>query len=375
MKCLPMKRPVKILHITEGLKTGGLERVIFHLATGLDRERFESTVCCLNHGGATADRIVKRGISVHIFNIDNFRDPRSWCLLYSRMKALNPDVVHAHGFFASFPGCLTAKAARIPVAISHFHTLFNPEVMTGRHRMMDIVLNRLFADRCVAVSEAVKDSFVEGEKLQSGSIQVIYNGIDGEKYPLSKPCNEKIVTVVASLTPHKNHAVVLKAFKIVRSEFRSAQLWIVGDGPLRSELEETARALGLGGSVVFKGIRNDISTLIAQSDVVVLPSTREGLSLAVMEAMAVGRPVVVSNIGGLPELVFHGLNGFLVDAYRADEFSYHISLLLRNPSLAAAMGLQGRNMFEGKFDVKIMVRKYEELYLELTNDERVRNVN
>ncbi len=356
-------RHIKVLHITEDLKIGGLEKVIFNLVTKIDANRFNSFVWCLSGGGQVAEQIKENGISLEILNIKNYKNPQEWLRLYTRLKALNVDILHVHGYFASFPSRVAAQLIRIPVVIHHFHTMYNSEVLTIKHRMADCILNRYFTDRCIAVSEAVKKSFVEKEGLNPKIIEVIYNGIDGKKFCFSEPQYNGVFAIIASLTRHKGHEILLRAFKKISHEIPHAKLWVIGDGPLREELQQKSNDLGLNKRVIFKGLIDKVENLLRDVDFTIIASTREGLPLSVIEAMASGRPVIGSNTGGIPEAINHGENGFLFPPTDVDALAHCIAQLLNNRNLLEKMGMNGHKIFLEKFTLNKMINEFEDLYL------------
>jgi glycosyltransferase involved in cell wall biosynthesis len=172
-----------------------------------------------------------------------------------------------------------------------------------------------------------------------------------------------VLGTVSSLNPHKGHTYLLEAATKVLEIFPTAQFLLVGDGRMKEELEIKAQNLNLLSSIKFLGIRKDIPEILAVIDIFVLPSSsREGLGISLLEAMAAEKPVVASDIGGIPEVVIDGETGFLVPPKNSHDLAGAIIELLKNPAKAALMGQQGRQRVKEKFTTQQMLENIDELY-------------
>ena len=226
-------------------------------------------------------------------------------------------------------------------------------------------------DAVVADSEKVRRGLI-AQGLPAHRIRTIVNGIDTERLGRDGLSGRKrtelalygtsIIGTVGRLVPVKDQATLLAAFAAVREAFPGVTLVLVGDGPERSALECQAHALGIRPHVRFLGERTDVAELVHLFDVFVLSSVSEGMPLTVLEAMAAGRPVVATNVGGLPEVVEHGATGLLVPAGDPRAMAEAIAKLLREPGVRARMGEAGRQRARSLFDVQHMVQAYETAY-------------
>jgi len=172
-----------------------------------------------------------------------------------------------------------------------------------------------------------------------------------------------VIAVVASLTANKGHDILFAAFQGVFRGRPSTRLLIIGDGPLREQLETAVRQLSIDQAVVFTGIRQDIFRLLQTADIFVLPSRdREGLGIAIIEAMATGLPVVGTDLGGIPEVIEDGENGFLVSPGNSGQLAEALKKLIDDREMRKDMGYRGRKRFEEKFTLQRMIRQIEELY-------------
>jgi glycosyltransferase involved in cell wall biosynthesis len=171
--------------------------------------------------------------------------------------------------------------------------------------------------------------------------------------------------VVSALVPRKCHSVLLDAWPAVRARVPWARLLVAGDGPLRARLEQQAAEMGLTESVTFLGQVTDVRDVLAAVDVLVLPSRKEGLGVSILEGMAMGVPVVASAVGGIPDAVRDGVNGFLVPPEDPAAIAVRIADVLGDPALAERLGRAGREIAGAEFTVEQMGRRYENLYRRL----------
>lgn len=354
------------------LDVGGLERVVVDLVRGLDRDRFSSVVYCLEREGTWAGDV--RSACERVASLD--KPPgRSYGLptrLARMLKRDRVDVVHTHNFGPLLYGGLAAKLARVRGVV---HTLHGAEASQRReHRTFQRL--RLF-DRMVAVSDDVKRVAVEWGGVDPSRLTTVYNGIDTSRYSPAAGRSEEarrrlglgeenLVGIVARLTPEKDHATLLDAFRIVVDTRPTCRLVVVGDGELKGALVSRSQALGIEDRVIFLGSRSDVPELLPALDVVVLASRAEGLGITLLEAMAAGRPTVGARAGGIPEVVVDGETGLLVAPGDAPGFAAAITRLLDEPQLASTMGRNGRARVEARFGLEGMIRSYEAIYEQIS---------
>jgi glycosyltransferase involved in cell wall biosynthesis len=226
----------------------------------------------------------------------------------------------------------------------------------------------------VAVSEDLKKFLTQKVGIKNDRIIVIHNGIDLDLY---QPGSEKrgrarkelcihatqpVIGTVGNLYPVKGHTYLLKALPIVKIMFPDIRLLIAGHGRLLGKLLNEARTLGIQDHVLFLGFREDTASLLQAIDLFVLPSISEGLPLSVLEAMASGKSVIATNIGGLGEVVIDGQTGFLVAPENSEALAKRMMLLLGHKSLSDQFGRAGRTRVEKEFSLASMVNKYQDLY-------------
>jgi glycosyltransferase involved in cell wall biosynthesis len=229
-------------------------------------------------------------------------------------------------------------------------------------------------DQLIAVSKSIEGKLI-AEGRTTAPLRLIYNGVDLQRYEEQEACctlpeeygmepGAEIVGVVARLEPEKGHATLLDAWPSVLRTVPGAYLLIVGEGSRRESLEAQARDLRIAHRVVFTGRRDDVPAVTAALDVAVLPSYREAQGLSILEAMALRRPVVASNVGGIPEMITDGVTGLLVPPHDADALAAAIVRLLTDHSLADTLGRAGHDLVHDRFCIQLMVEAIEEIYTE-----------
>lgn len=296
------------------------------------------------------------------------------------LKKYRIQIIHSHGATESFYSRLAGKFLKIPAIITTYH--ISIERITDINRFQKNIykiidrIGSIFDDKIIAISNAVKKSLVFECWLPMHKIEVIYNGIDSLRFSedtdgskiikeLNLTSENKIIGIIARLSHEKSHMVLLKAMKQVIKDVPNAKLLIVGDGPLRESLTRSVEKMKLKEFCFFLGMRKDISEIISCLDVAVLSSLTEGLPISLMEAMASGKCVVGTNVGGIPELIYHGENGLLVPPNDPEKLAEACIYLLNNPNIAKKMGEKGRKMAKKGFSSQITIKKIEKIYDEL----------
>lgn len=365
----------KVLHLVEDLKIGGLERVIASIVLGLDRTRYDVEAWCLVRGGEIAEELVEKGIGVKILGMNSYHNPLQIVALSRLIKKSRIDIIHTHGYFGSTFGRLAAILVKTPTIIAHVHTTYYG--FKKRNLLVEKFLS-LFTDKIVCVSRAVNRFVEEVEGISEKKTCLIYNGVGKprlfqgdrdshvDRKSLGLGEEDLVVITVASLTPHKGHHVLIDAAKAVSKRHENLRLLIVGDGPLRNNLRAYADELQLSSKIVFAGQRKDVNSLLKLANIFVLPSKeREGLPIALIETMAVGLPVIGTQLGGIPEVIEENVNGLLFAPGNSEELAAAIEKLIGDKTIREKMGRAGRKIYEEKFTVERMVNNIESLYDEL----------
>lgn len=370
-----MKR-TRVLYVIWSLETGGAEQVVAALATGLDTQRFEPMVCCLNWEGKLAPFVKEKGIPV--FSLDKKKGFDFGVAL--RLKRLlqreSIDIVHTHLWTSNFWGRIAAVLAGTPVIVTTEH---NIDVWKSwYHFVLDRLLAR-FTSRVVYVSDSVMDFYMDKTGVQPPQGQRIYNGIDTTRFreevdtqPLRQELGlspqAQVISTIGRLVPQKGHRIFIDTMKRVHERCPQAVGLIVGEGECRQDLEDYNREQGTEDAVVLTGLRQDIAQILHLSDLFVLSSFREGFPITILEAMAVGRPCVVTDVGGNREAVDSGTTGFVTPAGDPQALADPIVRLLESEETRALMADQARQRIDRLFSIEAMVSQTEALYEQLLVD-------
>jgi glycosyltransferase involved in cell wall biosynthesis len=282
---------------------------------------------------------------------------RRW--LYQRLRDFGPHVVHAHLFHALVMLASTPRTTNARWVLSHQHG--NHLTLQGRHlsALADRVAGRRY-DRVVAISDFVRRHLVESYHYPPEKVALIQNGWRGQ--PVDSAAREpRTLVSVGNLRAEKGHAILLEAFVSIVDRFPDARLLLVGDGPLRGDLEHQVSRDGIANSVEFIGATDDVWSYYARASVFVLPSHHEMLGIAAMEAMAAGLPVVASSVGGIPEVVADGVTGYLVPPRNPRAFAARVIDLLDSPDRCREMGDAARESVQGR-GMDRTVAAYFDLY-------------
>jgi glycosyltransferase involved in cell wall biosynthesis len=253
------------------------------------------------------------------------------------------------------------------------HGRHYPDHVSAKRRLFNRFVLRHLADEVTGVCQFSADSLAANDGFPAGSIQVIENGIRFDRYAtapdrralraaLGLDPSRRYVVCIARFHPVKDHRMLIDAFAQVAARCPDADLLLAGDGPLRRDLEAQAASLNIAGRVRFLGVRSDVPDLLAAADVFALTSVSEAASLTLLEAMASGLPVVVTAVGGNPEIVRQGKDGYLVPRGDAHEAAAMIVRLLEGSAQASAMGDAARTRVRDRFNLQETIRRYHEHY-------------
>jgi glycosyltransferase involved in cell wall biosynthesis len=375
--CLePVERPevpggrIRVVEVLATGTNGGAQEHVFGLLTRLDPLRYDVHVVSLSPGSSVRN-LERHGISVTV--IDEPDDAIATGALAALLSDMRPEVLHNHMYRAELVGTRAAIAlgevGRLrPYVVSTVHS---SRVRSEEdRRILRLLTPRI--DRLIAVSRSIVDK-LRHEGRDGAPISLIHNGVDLERYDHQGPCctlreeyglpgEGPIVGVVARLEPEKGHPTLLEAWVSVVAAVPDATLLIVGEGSRREALEDLARELGVAGHVVFTGRREDVPAVTAALDVAVLPSYREALGLTILEAMALSRPVIASDVGGIPEMIEDGVTGLLVPPRDPQALAAAIVRLLRDHPLADTLARAGHDLVHERFCIERMVSAVEEIY-------------
>lgn len=348
---------VRICHVSMSLCTGGLERLLADFARFHDRTRYQLEYVAMNDAGRFAREIEACRCNVHCLSAGR-RLPRVRELA-RRLREREIDVLHTHNTSPHVDGTCAARLAGVPIVVSTRH---GQRIGHGWQSRVQYRLASHWVDRIVAVSDDAARLTIETDGVAGCKVTRIWNGIDVEKFAYRGPAASPTAVSVARLSGAKDFNTLLKATRMVVRREPEFKLRVVGDGPQRTELEALCNELELRGRVEFFGERTDVAELLADAGFFVTASLSEGISLTVLEAMAVGLPVVATAVGGTPEVVEEGVTGCMVAPQDEDAMAEAILDMLSRRSEWSQMGRFARDRVTKDFDVRRMVADYEGLY-------------
>ncbi len=370
-----LQRPLRVMQITHDLAIGGLQQVVLTLCKTIRRDQFECSVLCLRNLGPFEHELRARGIAVFSLsrkpgNADYF----SFLKVAKILRNQRIDVIHTHNTHPLIDGTMGAMLAGVKTIIHTDHARQFPD--KRRYMVFENLLSH-FVYRMIGVSDDTSNNLRKYERISKERLLTIPNGIDPEPYNLPVDCKEvrrslgvppdgSIIGTIARLSTEKALGEALEAFSRVKRQRPQTYFVIVGEGPCEQELRDKAQALGLQDSVIFTGRRVDIPRIVRTIDIFVLSSFREGLPMAVLEAMAGGCPIVAYAVGGVPNAVISGQNGYLVTRGACDEMAARITELLDDSEKRRSFGKRGREIFIEKFSAETMTKAYERLYMRLS---------
>ena len=361
-----------MLFINYSLAMGGIEKMIIDFVLALPQEKYEIHVAVFEGGGILEDSLKDLEIPVHYLNKGSSLD---WTLVFRLKKLLRDnriDIVHTNNYGTWFYSTI---ARMMPGGrVGSVHT--EHSLVEGNKRRR-FVLENLLSRRTkhvIAVSEQVRALMIEHCKIREDRIQVIHNGIDTDRFSpdasrrevfraeFEIPQDCLLLGSISRLAPVKDHMTMLRAFSRLQSGRKDLRLVIVGDGECKTDISNYIRERQLEDSVVLTGERQDTPSILAAMDIYVMSSLSEGMSIGLLEAMSSGLPVVVTNVGGNPELVDPRQNGLLVPANDPESMSEAIGSLLDDAEERRRMAAAGRDKVKTHFSRDIMIENYSSLY-------------
>ncbi|MEU0481183.1 glycosyltransferase [Streptosporangium sp. NPDC006013] len=362
----------RVVLVTGHLGLGGAEKQLSLLARELCGRGIEAHVFVLSKGGPHEASLRDAGVEVHHLGFS--RRPsgsaalvgnlRAFAHLVKLLKQLRPDVLHGFLYESYVLGSIAARLARVPVVVAGRRTQGYLKPRPRWYTALEKAVTGI-TDHVIANAVAVAEGTCKVERVPSHKVSVIYNGLPASAFEPAKPENIDtalpMVLCVARLSTNKGHRFLIDAAALLSRDGHPCTFVLVGDGAERKRLQRHVNELGV--DVRFIGFHTNIEGFLARADVVVLPSISEGLSNAVMEAMAAGRPIVATRVGGTPELL-EG-RGILAPPSDPAALAEGIARLLDDPELAVSLGAAARVWARKNLDMDVITEEHINLYHQL----------
>jgi glycosyltransferase involved in cell wall biosynthesis len=378
-----MSNKINIMYIIDHFcALGGTESHLSHLVTLIDKQLFGCTIVVFDFKeNSLAEKIREAGIPLIHIPVARYYAANAFkkaVALRKLIKQKEIDIVQTFHFKSDFYGAIVARLSGVK------HIISSKRDMGSLKSRWHFFLNRraigLF-NGYIVVANAVGEVVATKEKVPREKLKIIYNGVDTTKFcppdgpriiqsrqKLGLSSTDFVVGMVAMLRPEKNHDVLLRAFEKVSKEIREIKLLIAGTGVLLDYCKEYSRGSGISKQVIFTGYTENVARVLEVLDVACLvPGRNEGLSNSILEKMAMGLPLIVTDVGGNSEAVLDGYNGIVIPPNNSEALADAILYLYHNPGKRKEMGLKSRNRVEKMFTLEKMIKDHEDYYTKLVN--------
>lgn len=376
--------PIVLAELAGSAAYGGGERYLELLFDRLDRARYRGLLIC-PEPGPFVGRMKERGVDTQLVHLAPLFNPMALWRLTRLLARERVTILQTHGARANFYGRIAGRLAGVPVIISTVHNSLKDYEVRSLTRGLYMFLLRVtlpLAQRIICVSDANRCDLLDECPAAESRIQTVYNGVDLSAFP-SHPDRTKVrkeldivpgpvLVMIARLTEMKGHRYLLEALPSLIERWPQLCCVCVGEGELRDQLRHLAVELHVERSCKFVGAREDIADVLAAADVVVLPSLSEGFPFVLLEALAMGCPVVASRVNGVSELIENHKTGLLVPARDPQALAAAIREMLSDPTAALKMGAEGRAVVQERFTVDRMVANTTAIFDATLEDAAVR---
>jgi glycosyltransferase involved in cell wall biosynthesis len=359
--------PVRVGFVVHVMQMAGAERLVVETIRRLG-DRIRPTVFCLDAIGLLGTELQRDNVDVVVLGRRPGLDLPVARRLSTEIARRGIAVVHAHQYTPFFYAALAKllRLGRVRLILTE-HGRHFPDIVSGKRRLVNSLLLSRLADRVNAVCAFSADALATNDGFARDRIEVIPNGMEVGEYEHLERASDlgvdrRYVTCIARFHPVKDHATLLRGFASVAAAFPDVDLVLAGDGPLRQDLDTLAQTLGISGRVRFLGVRRDVPSILKATTVFCLTSVSEAASLTVLEAMAAGVPVVLTKVGGNPELVQDGVHGLLVPRADAAAVGAALTTLLNDSRYAARLASAAAQRVRREFLLETTVARYHALY-------------
>ena len=374
-----MAEPIRILHVIDkfsmdGVNPSSCSRLFAQWIPLHDKNKFQIDVAGLRPRDAAGAFLEQHGIKVFYIEEGKY-SPKNINAIAELAKKGGYDILHLHGYSSANFGRLAGKKSGAKTIV-HEHAVL--KVLP--HQFVIDWLLRKKSDVGLGVSKAVKEFMMKGRSVPEEKIEVIWNGIPLEEFAetdaakvaafrknLNLPKEAFIIGTVTRLRQEKGNHILIEAFAKIAASHPSAQLVLIGDGPQKDELSQLAGKLGVANRVVFAGFVSEVPVALNALDVVAIPSLREGFGLALVEAMAAGKPIVASFVGGMRELAENERNALMVPPGDADALAAGLQRLIDDEKLQKKLSRQARED-SARFSIEKNVQALEKLYSSMVGE-------
>lgn len=372
---------INVMHLRSSRGFYGAESVILSICKNIDKKNFNCFITCFQDPRfdkiALIDEAKKMGISTEIIKLTFRFDLFAAFRLKELLNKYNIDILHCHDYKANFIGFITSKPRKVKL-ITTLHGWTKAEARVKFYECIDSFIMKHF-EQVISVSDKIRGSLLK-KGFSSKKIIVIHNGVETDyfgkkvvgveyKKRIGIEGNFNVIGTVGRLSAEKGQKYLIEAVSEIVKHSPNTVFLIVGDGPFKKLLKDTVISLGLERHIIFTGSfpREEMKNIYSLMDIFILPSLTEGFGLALVEAMAMGIPVIATNVGGIPEIIEHGKTGYLVPPADAKAISKAIIDLLSDKTKSELMGKAGQNFAKQEFSIYKSVTQIEQVYKNLVS--------
>jgi len=368
---------MNVLQVTTHINIGGIANYIVSLSKALRAQGIGCTVA--SSGGDMETELKKSAIAHRKLDIDTKFEfgPKALKSVFAINRIVREekiDIIHAHSRVSQVAASLSSNATGVP-----FVTTCHGYFQKRSRKVFDT-----WGEKVIAISDAVRAHLLEDFEIEEARIALIYTGVDTEKFGKTSAPQEAagvkkaaglredamVIGTIGRLSSVKGQKYLIQALAELQKKKRAVQGLIVGNGEEEAPLKALAKSLGLSQDIAIVSADTDTAKYLAAMDVFVLPSEKEGLGLALLEALAAGRPCIASDIGGIGNIIDDRRNGILVPVGNAEAIARAAMMLLDDKEMAMALALNGKKTVEERFSLGVMAGKIIEVYNEVRHKNR-----
>lgn len=358
-------RALRVCHITVHLRHGGVERQIVNLTRHMPSAK-TYVVCWERPETGDLSSLLPDGVERISLGLRARYSPYHVWKLARLLRALSIDVVHTHSFSPNLHGVLAARLAGVPVVVTSEHGT-NPWKTRAHHWLERAVISR-FAHRRICVSEDILRIRRDVERVPASKLVYIPNGTEIHTNQTAAPPGRFVFGTLGRLVAQKDYGTLIKAMGVLRARGWSSELYVVGDGPERANLESEVADLGLASAVHFTGLQSDTRAWLSRFHAFVLSSIREGQPMVLLEAMACGLPIVATRVGGVPETIASGSEGLLVAPGDPEGLAGVMETLLSDEQKRKELGASALRRCRSEFSIEAICDRHLSVYRSVLDD-------
>jgi glycosyltransferase involved in cell wall biosynthesis len=374
-------KKIRVFHTTEGVSWAGMEAYLYSLLPRLAQSGNIEVTFASFHDGPLINRLKKKGVKALVLQRRRKFDFFIFFRLIKLLRKINPDIIHMHGYLSIFYGIPAALVNRTPIKVVTLHASPIPSGQTKILSKLMLYLGiayqmlKISKTYLIAVSKDIYDSHKKVRNINPFCMEVIHNGIDIEEIRTHEPTlkrydigiNESdfLIGIIGRIDKNKGHIYLIKAAKKLISEGKSIKVVIIGEGALQNDLKAYCTLNQLGRNIHFLGFKKNIIDFLYLIDVLVISSLHEGIPYILLEAMAIGVPVIATDVGGIPEVIKDNLNGLLVPSKDSEAIASRIHLLMEDATIRDRLSKSALEILNQRFSQKVMTQSTINVYNKL----------